>query len=75
MWRAKQTNRGGSDLRGSEARGVMRVKPYESHLKIDTATDPLANLDVKETDVCVRKCQMKPSPKHCGEIDTLYYIR
>lgn len=34
--------------------GVMRVKLYESHLKIDTARDLLAHLDVKETDVGVR---------------------
>lgn len=37
-----------------EPLGVMRVKLYESHLKIDTATDLLAHLGVKETDVCVR---------------------
>lgn len=35
---------------------AMRVKLYESHLKIDTATDLLAHLDVKETHVCVRRC-------------------
>lgn len=57
---SRRTEGGGGSWRGGgvsmrKPLGGMRVKPYESHLKIDTATHLLAHLGVKETDARVRR--------------------